>query len=203
MKWRYGNRAPAFKPTKAHRKVVEQLIALHVTWDEIRQLIINPHSGEPISKVTLNRHFKRELAAGGAMLKELAASKYFQALKAGESWAIRMAMRNRFNWVTEGSQLLPPDAIGQGSEEGIALQINFVSPTKKPEPVDITPPSPDPYAKQAPDYARPAIASPPPRSTTPTGAIVEHRGPSWQERMPRAEEPPSIWHQPGSKDWMK
>jgi hypothetical protein len=74
MKKRYGKRTPAFKPTKAHRKVVEQLIALHV------------------------RYFKRELAAGGAMLKELAASKYFQALEAGESWAIRMAMRNRFNW---------------------------------------------------------------------------------------------------------
>jgi hypothetical protein len=25
------------------------------TWDEIRQLIVNPYSGEPISKVTLNR----------------------------------------------------------------------------------------------------------------------------------------------------
>jgi hypothetical protein len=95
MKKRYGIRTPSFKPTAAHRKLVEQLIALHVTWDEIRQLIINPHSGTPISKVTLNRYFKRELAAGGAMLKELAASKYFQALEAGESWAIRMAMRNR------------------------------------------------------------------------------------------------------------
>jgi hypothetical protein len=59
-----------------------------VAYGIIRQLILNPHTGAPVSKVTLNKHFKRQLAAGGVMLKELAASKYFEALKAGESWAI-------------------------------------------------------------------------------------------------------------------
>jgi hypothetical protein len=177
-----GHHYPKFKPTAAHRRLVEQLIALHVTWDEIRQLIINPHSGEPVSKVTLNKFFKRELAAGGAMLKELAASKYFEALKAGESWAIRMAMRNRFNWVTEGSQLLPPEAIGQGDGEGINLQINFVTPSKKPEPVDITPSTASPYQDAQPDYSKPAIEPPRPRQTTPFG---------------------SIWEKPKPGDWMR
>jgi hypothetical protein len=107
MKKRYGRKTPLFRATNAQRKIVAQMIGLHVTWDEIRQLIINPHSGEPISKVTLNKHFRRELAAGGAMLKRLAASKYFQALEAGEAWAVRMAMRNRFT-ARFGTPALPP-----------------------------------------------------------------------------------------------
>jgi hypothetical protein len=107
MKKRYGRKTPLFRATNAQRKIVAQMIGLHVTWDEIRQLIINSHSGEPISKVTLNKHFRRELAAGGAMLKRLAASKYFQALEAGEAWAVRMAMRNRFT-ARFGTPALPP-----------------------------------------------------------------------------------------------
>ena len=110
MKKRYGRKTPLFRATNAQRKIVAQMIGLHVTCDEIRQLIINSHSGEPISKVTLNKHFRRELAAGGAMLamlKRLAASKYFQALEAGEAWAVRMAMRNRFT-ARFGTPALPP-----------------------------------------------------------------------------------------------
>src|SRR5262245_13505633 len=101
------------------------LIGLHVTWDEIRQLIINPHSGQPISKATLMKHFRRELAAGGAMLKELAASKYFEALRAGEAWAVRMAMRNRFGWVTEGSTPIPIE-MRHPNDAGEMMQITFV-----------------------------------------------------------------------------
>jgi hypothetical protein len=36
--------------------------------------------------------------------------------------------------------------INETGEDGIALNINFVVPRKKPEPIDITPPTPDPYA---------------------------------------------------------
>src|SRR5262245_38525764 len=122
----HGRRTPAFRPTAAHRKVVSMLIALHVTWDEIRQLIINPASGMPVSKATLCRHFKRELAAGGAELKELAASKYFEALRAGEAWAVRMAMRNRFGWVTEGSTPMPVEMPHNDAAE--QMQITFVLP---------------------------------------------------------------------------
>jgi hypothetical protein len=198
MKKRYGKRTPPFKPTKAHRKVVAMLIGLHISWDEIRQLIINPHSGQPISKVTLNKFFKRELGAGGALLKELAATKYFQALERGESWAVRMAMRNRFNWVTEGSQLLPAEAIGNASEEGIALQINFVSPSRKEEPIDVTP---SPYENVQPNYDVPAIEKPRERRRTEYGTIEQPR--SYETRTPRAEQPPSIWDRGGKNGWMK
>src|SRR5262245_57464417 len=123
----HGKRTPPFRPTAAHRKVVSMLIGLHVTWDEIRQLIINPASGAPISKATLCRYFKRELAAGSAKLKELAASKYFEALRAGEGWAVRMAMRNRFGWVTEGSTPIPIET-HHPSDAGEMMQITFVLP---------------------------------------------------------------------------
>jgi hypothetical protein len=138
------------------------------------------------------------------MLKELAASKYFQALEAGESWAIRMAMRNRFNWVTEGSQLLPPDHLGQADGEGIALQINFVSPSKKPEPLDVTPPQPPPYQDAKPDYDRPAIEPPRERRQTDFGIVEAPRpvrmSPSYESQI--GEPRPSIFDR-GSKDgWM-
>ena len=120
-------RGPAFTPTDAQRRLVAQLIGLHVTWSEIQQLVIHPKTGEPISRKTLAKYFRRELAAGGAMLKQLAASKYFQALEAGESWAVRMAMRNRFGWVVEGSAPVPAEVLSAPVDEP-TLRVSFVLP---------------------------------------------------------------------------
>ena len=39
---------------------------------------------KPITKMTLHRHFKRELEVGSVMLKQLIASKYIAALRASE-----------------------------------------------------------------------------------------------------------------------
>jgi hypothetical protein len=140
---------------------------LHVVWDQIRQLIINPRTQEPITNATLNRYFKRELAAGGAMLKRLAASKYFEASRDGEAWAVRMAMRNRFGWVVEGSTPVPAETLGPAPDQNI--QITFVVPSKQQEPVEISPPA----ASGTPDYSLPAIEGPRPRARTPFGAVWE------------------------------
>jgi hypothetical protein len=43
---------------------------------------------------------------------------------------------NRFAWTFEGS--VAPPVINETGEDGIALNINFVVPWKKPEPIDIT-----------------------------------------------------------------
>ena len=64
---------------------------------------------------------------------------------------------------------------------GIAVNINFVVPSKKPEPIDITPPAPDPYAGQCADYSKLALPSPPQRVSTPFG----------------------LFEKPGKTDWMK
>jgi hypothetical protein len=92
--------------------------------------------------------------------------------------------------VTEGSQLLPPDAIGQADGEGIALQINFVAPTKKPEPIDVTPspPAPSPYEGQPADLSRPAIEPPRPRQRTDFGIV---------------EQPRSVFDRGDPKGWMR
>ena len=45
--------------------------------------MLNPRTGLPIPKTTLNRHFRRELDVGAVALKQLIASKYFAALDAG------------------------------------------------------------------------------------------------------------------------
>jgi hypothetical protein len=169
-----GRAYPKFVPTKAQRKLVSQLIAMHCSWDEIRELVINPATGNPICKEMLSRNFKRELAVGGVELKRLGTSKYFEALKRGKDWAVKWTLRNRFGWVGEGSLPVPVEMIGQAGDE--FMQIRFVNgPGNKPEPVDITPPAPtpSPYEGQPADLSRPAIEAPRPRFRTGTGAIFE------------------------------
>jgi hypothetical protein len=54
-----------------------------VRWEEIRALVINPVTGNPISKPCA---FKRELAEGKAKLKSLIATRFYEALDRGDSW---------------------------------------------------------------------------------------------------------------------
>jgi hypothetical protein len=181
MKRCHKQRLPKFVPTRAQRKLVSQLIAMHVSWDEIRELVINPATGNPICKEMLSGCFKRELSAGGAELKRLGATKYFQALSAGKDWAVKWTLRNRFGWVGEGTNPIPIEVLGAAKDEGIA--ITFVTPDKKSEQlVDITPAAPSPYEGQPADYSKPALEPPRPRQTTPFG---------------------SIWERPKGTDWMR
>ena len=150
---------PPFVPTDEQRHIVAVLSGLRVNWDEIRKLILNPRTGLPIPKTTLSRHFRRELDVGAVALKQLIASKYFAALDAGEAWAVRLGMRNRFGWIFEGSNALPPDVMGAvGSEP--EMKISFVLPDKREmrdmaPPIDVTPQPTEP-----PDYSRPALPKP-------------------------------------------
>jgi hypothetical protein len=176
---------PPFKPTQAQRELVTILIGMKMTWDQVRLLVINPRTGEPIAKTALSKHFRRELAEGGAQLKALIASKYHQALQNGDCWAVRMGLRNKFGWLNEGSTPLPADSLELEGDPKI--QIEFVLPTAKrleepKPPIDVTPPRP-------PDYSMPAIEAPRPRFRTETGAVYE---------MPR-----SVFEQPDPKGWMK
>ena len=107
----------------------------------MRQIVRNPHTDQPIAKATFARVFRRELAEGGARLKQLISSKYYEALREGRDWAIRAALRNRYNWCFEGGQPLPPEAIGSFANTP-EMKITFVMPSKPP--VDITPPAPTP-----------------------------------------------------------
>jgi hypothetical protein len=92
-----------------------------------------------------------------------------------QPWAIRAALRNRFGWIFEGQQT-PPQLLVEDFASSEEIQIRFVTPTKR-EPIDITPPAPDPYAGQQPDYSKPALPSPPQRERTPFGALFEKPDP--------------------------
>jgi hypothetical protein len=203
--------------------MVMALAGLRMSWDEMRQIVRNPNTDQPIAKATFARVFRRELAEGGARLKQLISSKYYEALREGRDWAIRAGLRNRFNWVFEGSQPLPAEAIGSFADSP-EMKIEFVMPDKQPEPVDITPPTASPYEGQQPDMSRPAIEGPRPRQHTDYGIVEEPRhehqniDPDWPwPHLPKpvgpghvdntkggGSIPPSIFGARGGKtDWMK
>jgi hypothetical protein len=54
--------------------------------------------GKPISKSTLFKHFRTELANGRAMLKSKIMGKYYAALDDNAPWAVQMGMRTVFRW---------------------------------------------------------------------------------------------------------
>jgi hypothetical protein len=166
-----GGRHRDFKPSQAQKDLVAKLVAMKMQWDEIRLLVINPRTQEPITKMTLRKHFARELAAGSAMLKELVTTKYYEALERGESWAIRTGLKNRMGWAIgfEGAALPTEHA----ATEAQNIQVTFVVPGRKPQPLIDASPNANPYQGQQPDLSRPAAAPPPERRSGPTGFIEE------------------------------
>lgn len=62
-----GQGQKGFKPTPEQRKIVEAAVGFGVQHTNICQLVINPKTGEPISRYTLHEHFKPQLAKGKAM----------------------------------------------------------------------------------------------------------------------------------------
>jgi len=163
--------SPAFKPTVEQRFTVSALAGMRLSYDEMRLLVRNQHTGQAISKPTFMKAFKTELLEGPPKLKGLITSKYYQALGAGEPWAIKLGLRNRFRWALESGGE-PDNAPVSG--EIPSLNVVFVVPGAKGEPpplVDVSPGSgPD---QSAPDYSRPALPPPPHRERTPFG-LYEH-----------------------------
>jgi hypothetical protein len=200
--------SPKFVPDDNQRHVVLSCAGMKMSRTEIAQLIRNPHTGEALSLKVFDKVFKDEMQQGGANLKGTIATQYAKALEAGKEFAVRLGLRNKFGWVNEGSQ--PPPALlienNTGTEE---IQIRFFpGPGNKPEPVDITPPAPDPYANQQPDPSLPQIEPPRERTRTPFGAIHEEPRQTSHTEWPSYEsqtgEPrPSMFDTPRKGSWMK
>jgi hypothetical protein len=135
------------------------------------------------------------LAEGGARLKQLISSKYYEALREGRDWAIRAGLRQRFGWTFEGSQPPLPGVVDGSFADTPEIKIVFHAGPGKPE-FDLTPPKPapqpNPYAGQ-PASDAPQIEGPRPRVRTDSGAIYE---------APR-EQPPSIFDRGDPKGWMR
>jgi hypothetical protein len=89
-------------------------------------------SGKPISKSTLFKHFRTELAGGRSMLKAKVAGRFYAALDNNEAGAIQMAMRNQFNWDAGrgGFEGVVPQIEGAGGGP-LPVQVEFVVPTRR------------------------------------------------------------------------
>jgi hypothetical protein len=148
--------------------MVEQLSGLRVTWDEMRQIIHNPHTGRPIAKTSFARIFARELAEGRIRLKNLIGRRFYEALAAGEAWAVRAGLRNQYNWIFEGQQTAPLLEEEERAAMPKTINVQFCLPNGKSQSlpaIDVTPTPPT--AK--PDYTRPALPAPPERRRHPMG----------------------------------
>ena len=171
-KWtKRGRGRPKFEPTDEQRRFVGAMAGLKMTWAEIARMIGSASGdGKPLSKTTLQRHFRRELANGSALLRARVASRFHAALDNDAPWAIQMAMRNRFAW----------DAGRGGFHQDVgaliddtpmpAAQITFVVPghgeseiRREPEP--------------APVPGQRLLPAPVQRIDTPFGAVEWERDP--------------------------
>jgi hypothetical protein len=118
-----GRGRPPFVPTADQKLFVQAMAGIKMTLDEIRLLIINPQTNEPIAKTVLVKAFKRELTDGKARLKSIIARRFYEALERGDSWAIQLGLRTQFGWRPDG--LLPPDP---GEGQGPSIRVTFVRP---------------------------------------------------------------------------
>lgn len=67
-----------FKPTDDQKKLVESLAGYGITEAEISKLVINPATKEPISPVTLRKHFRVELDTGHVRANQAVAGALFK-----------------------------------------------------------------------------------------------------------------------------
>lgn len=67
-----------FKPTEEQRKLVEKLAGYGITEAEISRLVTNPQTKEPISPVTLRKHFRDALDVGHVRANEQVAGALFK-----------------------------------------------------------------------------------------------------------------------------
>jgi hypothetical protein len=81
-------------PDEQQKLFVATMAGMRMTWNEIRQVIINPKTGKPISKETLQRAFAHELANGLAKLKSEINRRYYDRLAAGEWNAVAWGLKH-------------------------------------------------------------------------------------------------------------
>jgi hypothetical protein len=171
-----------FSPTPAERTLVAILSSGFLDQPDVCRVLGAQRGTKPIGVSTLRKHFAHEISGGRAHIKATAVRGFYEALKARESWAISMAMRNLYGWDKPGSTGLNFSLTGKDGKPE-TMRIEFVSTRPRPDieaelreppPRDVTP-----YQDARPDYSRPAIEAP--------------------------KQTPFVWPppMPGPRDWMK
>ena len=139
--------------------------------DEIRKVILNPLTGLPLTKAAMYRHSRRELDEGPPSLKWLIAEKYMAHLKEGREYAVRLGLKNKHGWTTEGAAP-PPACVLDIAQDQEPLKISFVLASKPPQSE-----SPSPVIDAVPtgpaNYDLKAIEGPRPRRQTEFGVYEQ------------------------------
>jgi AcrR family transcriptional regulator len=200
---------PPFVPTQQQRDYINEMAGMHMSVTDICKAL-------GISRRTAYKYFRTELENGSARLYATVANRFYAALKRGETWAIQIALRNLQPWRWDRYDKGTTPYVARDGNDIDEIKITFVTPTRKEEPLDLTP-APNPYAGQHPDLSRPAIEKPPPRETTATGAIHEHRPatesaadphghlPRWYppDRVDNTQPPSPDFRPRGKTDWLR
>jgi hypothetical protein len=165
----HGGGYPKFKPSEAQRQAVRIMSGVKMTVDEMRKVILNPVTGLPLTRAAMYRYFRAEMDEGPPALKQLIAEKYMAHLREGGEYAVRLGLKNRHGWATEGA-VPPPAIVGDATEP--TIKVSFVLPDKRPEPL-LPPPVIDAVPTKQPNYDLKAIEGPRTRERTPFGAVYE------------------------------
>ena len=122
---------PVFEPTDEQRALVTTCKGIHMSWDEIAVLVINPRTGRPISKETLQKVFPAELEAANAKLKQVLVGKFFQQVQQGHWPAIQFGLRHIVGWRDNDVQIGVGN--GDGATNGAVnkIEVSFVRPASR------------------------------------------------------------------------
>ena len=128
---RPGNKGmPEFEPDAQQKRFVAAMAGMRMSWDEIRLVVINPRTGRPISKETLQRAFADELEAGKAQLKARIVTKYYAKLDDGDWNAINFGLKHICGFRDDPLSMRIGGATAPNGSENpnTSVQVEFVVP---------------------------------------------------------------------------
>jgi hypothetical protein len=89
---------PAFKPTAEQTTMVLTLSGYGIPENQIRLLVINPETGEPITEKTLRKHFRHELDTGFVKANAKVAETLWKQAVSGNVGACIWWTKCRMGW---------------------------------------------------------------------------------------------------------
>jgi hypothetical protein len=98
----------------------------------MRKVILNPVTGLPLTRAKIYKYFRREMDEGVPSLKFLVAERFMAHLREGREYAVRLGMKNKHGWATDGAAP-PPAYVLDVAQDQEPLKISFVLPSKPPE----------------------------------------------------------------------
>jgi hypothetical protein len=119
-----------FTPSAEQRQFVAAMTGMRMTWEEIRLLVINPRTNEPISKETLQKAFAAELADGKAKLKRVISEKFRNALDNSDPWALQWGLKYINGWRDDGVSVSVGATGDDGEKQVSSIQVSFVHPKR-------------------------------------------------------------------------